>query len=199
MTVLAIDTSTPQGSVAVLSDGAWLFSEVCEGGRTHSSQLFAVIERALAVSPRIDQVAVGLGPGSYAGVRIAISAAVGFGIATGAQVLGMPSIAALEEGDYIALGDARRETFYFAQVRDGECVEGPVLLTSAELHEKLDQAAGLPIYTSESLPAFPCAQVRYPSAERLARLAVSGRSVIARDNLEPIYLREPHITAPRVQ
>ncbi|MEI6351448.1 MAG: tRNA (adenosine(37)-N6)-threonylcarbamoyltransferase complex dimerization subunit type 1 TsaB [Verrucomicrobiota bacterium] len=197
MTTLAIDTSTPQGSVAILTDRKLIFSELIQAGRSHSSQLFACLERALVIAPSIDQIAVGLGPGSYAGVRIAISAAIGFGIATGAKLLGLASIVALDEGDYISLGDARRGSFYFAEVRGGECLVGPMLLSAEELCEKLAESSGLPVYASEILPDFPQVEIRYPSAERLARFAEIGRSVYSREDLEPIYLRDPHITQPK--
>ena len=197
-TTLAIETSTHQGSVAVLCAGKIVFSESCGAGRSHSSQLFATLERALASLPeggRIDRVAVGLGPGSYAGVRIAISAAAGFALATGAELVGLPSIVALEEGEYIALGDARRESYYFAHVRKGQCLEGPVLLSAEELAQKL-AACPLPVLASEEIPAvIPAALAfRTPCAERLARLAAADLSIVARGDLEPIYLREPHIT-----
>ena len=197
MTILAIETSTHQGSVAVLHEGQIVFSESCGAGRSHSSLLFAVLERALQSVPRMDQIAVGLGPGSYAGVRIAISAATGFSLATGAELLGLPSIVALGEGEYVALGDARRESYYFALIRGGECVEGPVLLSAEELAQKLE--CTLPVIASEEIAAvIPAAmELRFPCAERLARLAAAGRSIVARGNLEPIYLREAHITVAK--
>lgn len=201
MILLAIETSTHQGSVAVLQGGRLLFNESCGAGRSHSSLLFSTLERALATLPpgeHLDRIAVGLGPGSYAGVRIAISAATGLALATGAELLGLPSIAALAEGEYIALGDARRSSFAYTHLRDGESLEGPLLLSAAELAEKLT-GCPLPLYTSEPLeiplPAAP--ELRYPEAERLARLAAAGRSIVARGNLEPMYLREPHITLPK--
>ena len=196
--MLAIETSTHQGSVAVLHEGQIVFSESCGAGRSHSSLLFAVLERALQSVPRIDRIAVGLGPGSYAGVRIAISAATGFSLATGAELVGLPSIAALSEGEYVALGDARRESYYFALVRGGECAEGPVLLSAEELAQKL-AGCTLPVIASEEIAAvIPAAmELRFPCAERLARLAAQGRSIVARGNLEPIYLREAHITVAK--
>ncbi|MDD5350878.1 MAG: tRNA (adenosine(37)-N6)-threonylcarbamoyltransferase complex dimerization subunit type 1 TsaB [Chthoniobacteraceae bacterium] len=202
MITLAIETSSHQGSVALLSGGGrLLFDASCGAGRSHSSQLFGVLEEALRAVPegeRLGQIAVGLGPGSYAGVRIAISAATGLAIATDAPLVGVPSIVALEEGEYAALGDARRETFSFARVRDGECVEGPLLLNAAELAEKV-AACGVPVFASEEIAApLPVpVQLRYPSAQRLARLAAEGRAIAARGNLEPLYLREPHITQPK--
>ena len=200
-TLLAIETSTQQGSVALLHEGQIIFSESCGEGRSHSSLLFSVLERALDAVPatsRIEQVAVGLGPGSYAGVRIAISAATGFAMATGASLVGLPSIVALGEGEYVALGDARRESYYFARVRGGECVEGPVLLSAGELAEKLSQCS-VPVLASEEIGAVIPAAITfcYPCAERLARLAAEGRSIMTRGDLEPIYLRDPHITVAK--
>lgn len=193
-TILSIETSTGQGSVALLTGGDVRFSESCAAGRSHSSQLFAVLERALRVGIPIDQVVVGLGPGSYAGVRIAISAAIGYHVASGAGLIGIPSIVTLDDGDYVALGDARRESFYFALVRSGECVEGPLLVSAAALADKLTQTSNLPVFASELLPDVPVVQFRYPCAERLGRLALAGKSIVARGCLEPIYLRDPHIT-----
>ena len=193
-TILAIETSTGQGSVALLTDGDVRFAESCAAGRSHSSQLFAVLERALSTGIPIDQVVVGLGPGSYAGVRIAISAAIGYHVASRAELIGIPSIVTLDDGEYVALGDARRESFYFALVRSGECVEGPLLVSVAGLADKLTETSNLPVFASELLPGVPDVQLRYPCAERLGRLAFAGKSIVARGRLEPIYLRDPHIT-----
>lgn len=194
MIILAIDTSTSQGSVALLEDGAIVFDEEFQAGRSHSSLLFGALERVLSVAPKPDMIAIGLGPGSYAGARIAISAAIGLSLATGATLVGLPSIVALEDGEYVALGDARRESFYFAHVQNGECVEGPLLLSNQELLTKLSASADLPLYASETISVVPGVALRYPSAKRLARLAAGERSIFARGNLEPIYLRPPHIT-----
>ena len=174
MTILAIETSTHQGSVAVLHEGRIVFSESCGAGRSHSSLLFAVLERALQAVPepaRIDQIAVGLGPGSYAGVRIAISAATGLALSTGAELVGLPSIAALGEGEYVALGDARRETYYFARVRDGECVEGPVLLSAEELAQKL-AGCSVPVLASEEIAAVILLSVRGAARQAGSRSSI---------------------------
>ena len=201
MTVLAIDTSTNHGTVALLADGEMRLAETFIADRTTSSALFTVLERAVALAPRVDQVAIGLGPGSYAGVRIAIAAAIGLELGGGAQLVGIPSVAALETDatSYLAIGDARRETFYFTRVEDGVCVEGPLLVSESELRERLAAHATLPVFTSAALAAFPDAQIALPSAARLARLAGAGRGITATGDLEPIYLREPHITLPKVR
>ena len=200
MTTLAIDTSTSRGSVAVLDNGTIVLEENFTADRSHSASLFAVLERAAAIAPQLDQIAVGLGPGSYAGVRIAIAAALGLQLARGAELVGIPSVAALEvaASRYVAIGDARRETFYFAQVEDGVCTEGPLLVDAPGLHEKLATLGdALPILVPTPLPLVPHAQISLPSAAVIARLASETKGIIARGDLEPIYLREPHITQPR--
>jgi tRNA threonylcarbamoyl adenosine modification protein YeaZ len=194
---LALDTSTTHGSVALLDEGELRLDERFTADRSHSATLFPLLVRARALAPRIDQIAVGLGPGSYAGVRIAIAAALGFEIGLGARLVGLPSVAALEttERAYLAVGDARRGTFYFTRVEDGVCVEGPRLMNEAELREALRGTAA--VLGSAPLPGFPQVQLAWPSAARLARLAADGRGVIATGEFEPIYLREPHITKAR--
>jgi tRNA threonylcarbamoyladenosine biosynthesis protein TsaB len=116
--ILAIDTSTSRGSVALLADGQLLLDEVFIADRSHSSALFPILERVKAMAPGIGTIAIGLGPGSYAGVRIAIASAIGLGLATNAGLVGIPSVCALETdaARYLGIGDARRETFYFTHV-----------------------------------------------------------------------------------
>ena len=199
MTILAIDTSTHHGTVALLVDGDLRLDETFTADRRTSAALFPVLARALAAAARVDQVAIGLGPGSYAGVRIAIAAAIGLKLGLRAQLVGLPSVAALETNApaYLAIGDARRDTFYFTHVEDGLCTAGPLLATADELHTLLAAHSALPVFTSVPLPAFPSAEIALPSAVRLARLAHAGRGLTATGDLEPIYLREPHITQPK--
>jgi len=199
MITLAIDTSTTHGSVALLADGAVAFHDRITADRSHSSSLFITLEKACAVASHIDQIAVGLGPGSYAGVRIAIAAAIGLRLSLGARLVGIPSVAALETSApaYVVIGDARRESFYFTRIEQGVCVEGPLLATEMELARRLEATATLPLLATAEVPQFPAAQIALPSAILLARLAAEGRGIVATGDLEPIYLREPHITQPK--
>ena len=195
----AIDTSATDGSVALLGDGALLFEERFTADRSHSASLFVTLEKVRALVDHVDCIAIGLGPGSYAGVRISIAAALGLRFALGAKLVGIPSVAALDTltRDYIAIGDARRESFYFSRIEQGVCVEGPLLATETELAERLAAAGALPVYATASVPQFPNTQIALPSATLLAQLAAAGRGIVATDDLEPIYLREPHITQPK--
>jgi tRNA threonylcarbamoyladenosine biosynthesis protein TsaB len=195
MITLALETSTARGGVALFREGEMVFCESFTADRSHSAELFAVIERALAGGMAPGRIVVGLGPGSYAGVRIAIAGAIGVAVATGAEMVGVPSVAALDEGEYVAVGDARRGGYWYAHVRAGEMVAGPMLVTREEMEERL-AGAGRPVFSSEELGIVGI-EVRYPQVEWLGRLAVEGRCGATRGALEPIYLREPHITAPK--
>ena len=196
MLTLALETSTPRGGVALFRDRDLIFSESFTADRSHSSQLFSVIERALAPDALPEQIVVGLGPGSYAGVRIAIAAGIGISVATGAELVGVPSIAGLDDGEYLAVGDARRGGYWLAHLRDGEFITGPAVLTREELEDRMATAEGVPVFSSEEL-GFAELEVRFPVVDRIGRLGVEGRGVWARGTLEPIYLREPHITVPK--
>lgn len=200
---LAIETSTHQGSVALFEDGHPLRHETFSATRSHSSHLFVLLEQLLAGEPeRLGSIVVGLGPGSYAGVRIGVAAAIGLSLATGARLIGISSLAGLGDGPYLALGDARRDTFYFAAVRAdagiGEA-DGPCLLDTATLTATLalETWRGWPIRASEPLAIAPDAETSFPCAVRLGRLALAGKGKLSFDQLEPIYLREVHITRPK--
>ena len=199
MRVLALDTSTSHGSVALLDDGRVLLDEPCISDRNHGCALVPLIQRARDLVERFDCIAVGLGPGSYAGVRIAIATAMGLGMADGAKLVGIPSVSAWEcDGErHLAIGDARRETFYFTKVERGICTEGPLLTDAAGLLARIAEFPGWPVLSAETLALVPHAAVALPRALTLARLAAEGRGIFAEGDLEPLYLREPHITWPK--
>ncbi len=200
MITLAIETSTPQGSVALSVSGELVFSEHFLADRSHSSALFASLGHARSCAQHLDQSVVGLGPGSYAGVRIGIASALGFELALRALPVGIPSFAAMEGGaeEYLAIGDARKQTFYFAHVHGGVCLDGPKLVTERQLHALTEEKPLLPLLTSTPLRAFPAAQIAYPLAAILARLAEARLGIVAEGDLEPLYLRDPHITRPKL-
>jgi tRNA threonylcarbamoyladenosine biosynthesis protein TsaB len=199
MKILALELSTARGSAA------WLNGDIdlaCEwpNNRKHSGLFFENLTEMQKQFGLPEIIIVGLGPGSYAGTRIAISTAIGLQMAANARLIGYPSIGAIEteENEYCVIGDARRNTFFFAPIRINDLVEGPTLISEAELKEKLDKLEDkMPIFSSEPLPQFKRTAVRYPSALVLARLAQDLDRSFSLPPLEPMYLREPHITRPR--
>jgi tRNA threonylcarbamoyladenosine biosynthesis protein TsaB len=198
MKILALELSTARGSIAWLSQREFLRD--WPNDRKNSGPLFenlVVVQKQFGAP---ETMIVGLGPGSYAGVRIGISAAIGLAAASNARLIGFPSICAMEceEKEYCVIGDARRQSFFFARVRGNNLVEGPTLISEAELREKLDKLdRKMSIFASEKLPQFERVVIRYPSAKILAGLAQDSHRSFAQPPLEPIYLREPHITMPK--
>src|SRR5687768_8901395 len=93
MKILALEFSSERRSVAVVENGDVL-GEAHEQGGKHT-RAFELIERALAAArlerEQIECVAVGLGPGSYMGIRIAIAIAQGWQLARGVKTAGVKS------------------------------------------------------------------------------------------------------------
>lgn len=124
---LAIETSTPLGSVAI-GNGENVLAEVALGAQTrHSEELLPAIDFMLRVSKvqRTDltRVVVGGGPGSFTGLRIAAASAKAFAAALNIPLFAYSGLAALAAGAAVtdrmvcALFDARRGEVYGACYR----------------------------------------------------------------------------------
>ena len=121
---LAIETATPYLALGLLGpQGRWtLLSEV---GRAHAERLpaalTALLEQAQLPKSAVERLVIGTGPGSYTGVRVGASYALGLGRALGVPVLGVGTLEALidaqEEGEQAVLMDARKGQVYGAVYR----------------------------------------------------------------------------------
>ena len=200
MKILALELSTARGSLACLDEGMIDFAREWPNDRKISSLFFENLDAVTKQSGVPETIIVGLGPGSYAGARIAISAAIGLHVSSGGHLIGFPSICAMEcdAHEYCVIGDARRKSFFFARVRTNDLIEGPTLFSESELKMKLDAITmETPVFTSDSLPQFDRPVIRFPSALLLAKLAGEAQHSFSLPPLEPIYLREPHVTMPK--
>ncbi len=202
MKILALEFSSERRSVAVVIDGEARGRAEESGGR--STHAFRLIERALAEATlerdEIECLAVGLGPGSYAGIRVAISIAQGWQVARGVQLLGLGSVdcmaaqaqAAKIQGRVSVLIDAQRNEFYFAayEVREQppRLVE-PLRLIRVEQAKTLCENGQLLIWP-DLVVRFPQGRVLLPDAGVLGQLASSRTNFVSGDLLAPIYLRD---------
>ena len=197
MKILALELSTPRGSLVWRDGDVASFAREWPNDRKNSAAFFENLDVVVKKFGSPDIIVVGVGPGSYAGTRIAISAAIGLQISSGARLIGFPSICAIEsaEADYCVIGDARRKSFFFARISGNELMEGPELFSDEGLKSKLASLRNdTPIFCSESLPQFSEAVVRYPSAQLLAGVAQDPNRNLRLPPLEPMYLREPYVT-----
>jgi len=90
--ILALDTSTEACTAALFDGGDCIASRDELIGRGHAERLAPMLDELLD-GRRADQVLVGVGPGSFTGIRVGIAAAHGLAIGWGASVSGMSSLA----------------------------------------------------------------------------------------------------------
>jgi len=200
MTILALEFSSTRRSVAVLADGK-PFEAISENA-ARRTDAFALIQETLNASQvdrrDIDCIAVGLGPGSYTGVRVGISIAQGWQIATGVKLLGLSSADAVAEqarregarGSVTCVIDAQRQEFYTAVYQwQEDAIHATQPLRIETLSRIQERAArGEAIIGPDAQP-FVTRQV-FPTALVLATLASMRRDFVPGEKLEPIYLRE---------
>ena len=206
-TILAIESSTPHASLALWRDGEIVWDSAFTSDRAHNSHIFEPLEAGLETCGRaIDLVVVGIGPGSYGGVRVGIAVANGLALALGSKTIGWSSLESMSgEPDFAVIGDARRKSFFLARIRNGKQEEEPALLTEQGLIDDLTllNRKGVPLFTSDPALAESHAAVVlvWPSAVHLAQIAaeLTPEEIAALESkpLEPHYLRAPYITTPK--
>ena len=204
--ILAIDTSTKEGRVSVLSENNIIFNEVFTSERSHNAQIFAPLEEALmSCNHAPSLIVVGTGPGSYTGIRIGIAAGLGLSMALEVPIIGIPSICAAESMDQNqtchVIGDARRGSLYIAAVKGHQIISGPELFETVEtLYEKFEIKKEKIFSFDENL-SLPEIEKTNPSAQKLARIAaeLSDKEINELRSVppEPMYLRAPFITQPK--
>ena len=198
MTLLGFDLSTRCGTIALVKGSRVLCARDWPNDRRNSAPFFAALDEIIREHGAPEAILVGLGPGSYSGTRIAISAAIGLQATTGAALTGLSSLSGIsEENEYIVIGDAKRASFFFATISGGLFATEAELLSQNEMKERISSITTIPIYTSDELPQFTEVRLRFPLARLLCLRAERFPQDLARAPLAPIYLREPHITTPQ--
>lgn len=203
MKILAVDSSSPVASVAFLSiksgSAEILFEQNTPQARSDSSALFTGLESAVKACGRPDALCVGLGPGSYNGLRASIAAARGFATSLGLPLHAIPSPLAIDGPDtgFWTVGDARGGHYWVARVVAEAFAEKPVLLSPEDAITHIGSRA-LPVFSPAPLVGFDEIVIATPSASRLAMLAQKNDpSYLVIPTPEPLYLKPPHITAPK--
>ena len=145
MTVLlAFDTATPSTAVALVAGDhrAEARHDPAPGERPgHTAQLLplarSLLDDAGLAFADVDRIAVGVGPGTFTGLRIGVSTARALAQASGAELVGVSSLRALASGsgaaDVLAVLDARRGEAFAARYTGGEEAVAPAAVTPEEL------------------------------------------------------------------
>ena len=218
MKILAIDTALDACQAAVFdsAEGKLLAMLSHDMRRGHAEALVPVIADAMKAAKLdysdLDRIATTVGPGSYTGLRVGISAAKGLAFASGKPVVGISTLAALSapliEEDpavpVVAAIDARHGNIFFHMAGAGQRVLLSARCTS------LDEAISV-ISSGQIRICGPGAQLlaskwprhsgtapasvdlrSKPGIEWVARLAASADPL--RAPAKPLYLRAPDVT-----
>ena len=211
MHTLAIDSSARACSCAILKDGKLLGEGFIDVGLTHSRTLMPLVESILKSADMalsdVDRFAVSVGPGSFTGVRIGVSAIKGMAFALDKPCVGVSTLLAmayqplrLYEGPVCPVMDARVRQAY-AALFDLECgtvtrlwEDGAVGLD--DLRARLP-AGTLLVGDGAHLLYDPDGPFKMAPPHLVAQravgvaLAAADMPDMAADALVPIYLRRP--------
>jgi tRNA threonylcarbamoyladenosine biosynthesis protein TsaB len=217
MLILAIDTSTEQGSLALVEEERVLAEYALAAPGTYLKHLLPGVEALLAGAGRdfsdVGAVAVSRGPGNFTGLRIGLATAQGLAWSGNLPLAAVSTLEVLaaqvpcQPQPVAALMDAKRREVYLGRYRclqsRPQALQEPVRLPldalAAELSPPLVLTGpGLTVH-EEFLrdrldPGIHLAppELRYPRAATLARLArqlISAGLTVAPHRLTPTYLR----------
>lgn len=197
--LLAIDTSTAACTAALIdSDGALIDGRDELIGRGHSEQLVPMLDKLLG-GGRVDTILVGVGPGSFTGIRVGIAAAQGLAIGWNAELHGMSSLALLAAGSSAspcvaaAMIGGHGELFV-QQFGAGLTPETPVLnLRPEDAAEAISAPLVVGPGASQLVAARGTGEARetWPSAANALTVPVSLRTMPPK----PVYARAPDARA----
>jgi tRNA threonylcarbamoyladenosine biosynthesis protein TsaB len=225
MRLAAIDTSTALGSVALFQDGRLVAEDGRRVSNAHGESLLpmvsAIFERVGWAPAEVMRWAVGVGPGSFTGLRIGLATAKGIALATGAELVGVTSLDALEVGLsgldgaelVVSLVTAGKGELFVQARRRGILVLEPSHLPIGALAARVAALApqGRVVVVGEVAVEVdwsvlgPRVSLEVQAPHDLPRAASVGILALTRaargaedaDALEPVYVRAPEITVPK--
>jgi tRNA threonylcarbamoyladenosine biosynthesis protein TsaB len=197
MIVLAFDTATADTVVGLTGAGepVQLRHEPAAGERPgHAAQLLplcrAALEQAGIGWPQVDRIGVGIGPGTFTGLRIGVATGRALAQSAGAEVAAVSTLRALAanlDGSFPVIDARRGEAFVLV---DGE----PRTATPDELAalagDRVAIGDGALLYADRLAHVAQEAALHHVAGAALCALA-SAADPIARDALLPDYVREP--------
>jgi tRNA threonylcarbamoyladenosine biosynthesis protein TsaB len=162
--VLAICTSTPRGSAALVRDGEALAATAYVDLQGHAERIFEAIDAVLAEAGEhrgsVDGVACDVGPGSFTGVRVGLASAKGIALGLGLPLAGVGSLEAMAAAAF------------------GSGAAGPGDVVVAALDAKKGEVFAAAYDARGAVLAAPCARPLGPEAFALVEAPAGGRVVV---------------------
>lgn len=184
---------------------------------SHAEHLLPLVERALTTAAwdrtDIERIAVGVGPGSFTGLRVGIALAQGMALGLGAPLIGVGSLQAMAAGVpgtdprcRCALLDARREEIFLAAYTAyGVERLAPSAVPRSQVEETIRSRLGpetlvVGLVAAEVAPTFPHYRSAITDLPHAAAFAAPALDIRWEPNLEvtPIYVREADAVLPRL-
>jgi tRNA threonylcarbamoyladenosine biosynthesis protein TsaB len=216
---LAIETSGRIGSLAVARDGKVVAADQFPHGLQHAAEILPRIDalcRQQSLSPRdLDELYLSIGPGSFTGLRIGVTLAKTMALATGINIVAVPSVDVLVRNcpadavNAIVVLDAKRDQIFtarFSRSAGGDWrIEEPARLDSlAAMLERSPRPVhligeGIPFH-QKFIPSDDPQIIVTPAGSWRARAEVVadlGHAMACRGEfanagtLTPIYIRKP--------
>jgi tRNA threonylcarbamoyladenosine biosynthesis protein TsaB len=220
--LVAIDTSSPLGSVALFEHGELVAEDVRPVATGHGESLLpaidALFERVKWSPESVARWAVDVGPGSFTGLRIGLTTVKGVLLVTGAELVTVTSLDALAHGlspddVVVSLLAAGKGEIFIQAKRRGEVLVPPSYLRAGDVArtvQELTPGANVVVAGEaakqvdwSSIAAWRPVELHvdpphdYPRASAVGRIALAGSPVADVDGLEPLYIRPPDITMPK--
>lgn len=201
MLILSIDTSSADLSVALVNENGSLGlveENMLRGqGEVLIPYIQSMMQQADLPMSAVEGVAVGIGPGSFTGVRVGLSTARGIGLALNVPVYGVTNLeaaaAGLNKPVTVTLDTKRGDYFTQRFDKNGRAVDAPLIQSAGDLKKqlpftavgdgamKLAEEIGCDVATKPQASAISIAQIA---------LSRSDNPLLA----EPLYLREADVT-----
>ena len=214
MLILSLDTTTSAGSCALMRDERLVREAAGDASKPQAvrlpGELAALLEREAVALRDIDAFAVGVGPGSFTGLRVGIATMQGLAMAMGKPLLGVSGLDALAfmcpPSTRIATWvDAWRGDVYAALYEDARQVDAPTVARPEDLLRRL--AGGPALFTGDGAAVYqdmiraalgreahftaPVAPLLAGAMAALAADAVRAGQRPPPDAIRPLYVRRP--------
>ena len=207
--ILVLETSVTNASLVLACEEEIVARSDFTSERSQEVDLFPPLQEILAALPsgeHLDTIVIGTGPGSYNGARVGIAAAQAIAQTHDCRVAGLCSFEGVTQlqsaPKSLAVGDARRGSFFIMEILSGKTTSAPELLEHSEFLSRLSSSDG-PIVTFENPKRLKLPEnhrvIEATSTAEILLASWLSRNSAEQDSLlnipaEAFYLRPPHIT-----
>lgn len=219
--ILSFECSSNRGSLSLtsLAGVPAVHRDFATDRRSNTSLILQTQAAMDEFAPKsVAGILVGLGPGSYSGIRVSIALAQSLALTWSVPVFGMSSFQACEplQQPTLAIGDARRGEYFAVKLSPHSPPPPPEILPWNALQSLICQyhEQNYPVISFDIPTQFPAQREMIkqvvPNSQHLAKNWLASRDGAEFNTsstsahklaipLEPIYLRSPHITPPKIK